>query len=324
MQDVQNSVDTSYQDLGLEEWKRAIEDLAEEHGAFQPLNDTHFAAFVEAGRTLLVTFEAIDTIRAAGDKCRPIGHELVVSAGWSHLAILSDTQSWFRDARVYGYFDRLIDDGFFEDFDRVVFYGAGAGGYAAAAFSVAAPGATVVVIQPHATMDPRMTEWDPRYPQARRLNFTDRFGYAPDMLDAADRGFVLYDPRQDVDAMHAALFERSNVTRLRLPFLGEDLQKSLAAMGLLLPLIEEAGDDVLDETGFARAYRARRDNLDYLRRLLAWLDAGDRRYLSYVLCRHVITDRKAPYFRRRLRKLRNQAAQGEFRAPPAREPATDD
>ena len=48
--------------------------------------------------------------------------------------------TWFRDNRVYGYFDRLIADGFFEDFDTVIFYGAGSCGYAAAAFSVAAPG----------------------------------------------------------------------------------------------------------------------------------------------------------------------------------------
>lgn len=317
MQDVQNSVDVSYEALSLEEWKQAIEDLAEEHGAYQPLDDTHLAAFVEAGKTLLVTFENIDRIRETPGKARPLGHEMVIKSGWSHLAILSESESWFRDARIYGYFDRLIDDGFFEDFDRVVFYGAGACGYAAAAYSVAAPGATVLAVQPHATMDPRMTEWDPRFPQARRLNFTDRFGYAPDMLDAADSGFVLYDPRQDLDAMHAALFERSNVTRLRLPFLGENLEKSLLEMDLLLQLIEDAGEDTLDMVSFSQAYRARRENADYLRNLLAYLDAGDRRYLSFVLCRFVLSDRKAPIFRRRLRTLRTQAAEGAFRAPPA-------
>ena len=144
------------------------------------------------------------------------------------------------------------------------------------------------------------------------------------MLDAADRGFVLYDPREDVDAMHAALFERNNVTRLRLPFLGDDLEKSLLDMGLLLQLIEDAGEDTLDEVSFAQAYRTRRDNVDYLRRLLAYLDACDRRYLSYVLCRYVISDRKAPNFRRRLRTLRTQAAEGAFRAPPALQATASD
>ena len=64
---------------------------------------------------------------------------------------------WFRYPKVHAYFNRLVDDGFFDDLDKVVFYGAGPCGYAAATFSVAAPGATVVAIQPQATLDPRVT-----------------------------------------------------------------------------------------------------------------------------------------------------------------------
>ena len=67
-------------------------------------------------------------------------------AQWSSLSILSEGESWFRENRIYGYFDRLIDDGFFEDFQTVVFHGSQAAGYAACAFSVAAPGATVLAI----------------------------------------------------------------------------------------------------------------------------------------------------------------------------------
>ncbi len=316
MQDVQKSVDVSYKDLGLEEWKRALEDLAEEQGAFQPLGDTHFAAFVEAGKTLLVSFETAENIRNTSGNARPLGHELILTNGWSNLCVVSDEQSWFRDGRIYGYFDRLIDDGFFEDFDQVLFYGVGACGYAAAAYSVAAPGATVLAIQPHASMDPRLTEWDPRYPEARRLNFSDRFGYAPDMLDAAKQGYVVYDPFEDLDAMHASLFRRSNVTRLRAPLAGEQVDAAFADMGILLPLIQMAADAELDTLGYARLYRARRENIVYLRRLLARLDSHERFYLSYALCRQIISERTAPHFRRRLRHLRAQVAKGEFRAPP--------
>ena len=60
---------------------------------------------------------------------------------WSHMALISDSDTWFRDPAVYGWFDRLVDEGFFDEFDRVLFYGAGPCGYAAAAFSVSAPGA---------------------------------------------------------------------------------------------------------------------------------------------------------------------------------------
>ena len=40
---------------------------------------------------------------------------------------------------VYGFFDQILDDGFFDEFDTIIFYGAGPCGYAATAYSVAAP-----------------------------------------------------------------------------------------------------------------------------------------------------------------------------------------
>ncbi|MEJ6745505.1 MAG: hypothetical protein QNK98_01850 [Yoonia sp.] len=50
----------------------------------------------------------------------------------------------------------MIDDGFFEDFYNVLFYGTHGGTYAAAAYSVAAPGCTVLALRPQATLDPRI------------------------------------------------------------------------------------------------------------------------------------------------------------------------
>ena len=47
-----------------------------------------------------------------------------------------------------------IDDGFLDQFDDVIFYGCFAGGYAAAAYSVSYPMATVIAINPQATLNP--------------------------------------------------------------------------------------------------------------------------------------------------------------------------
>ncbi len=317
MQDVQNAIDISLTELTVSEWKQALADIAEEHGAYQPLGDDHFATFIDAGKTLLVTFETAESIRARPGLARPLGFDLVRAQGWSHLCVISDGDTWFRDARVYGYFDRLIDDGFFEDFDHVVFYGAGSCGYAAAAFSVAAPGATVIAIQPQATLDPRMTEWDPRFPEIRRTSFTDRYGYAPDMLDAAGAGFVIYDPREDLDAMHAALFARSNIARLRMHNMGDELQASLEEMDLLEQIITMAGEATLTAAAFHQLYRARRANPRYLRHLMSRLDAENRPYLNVLLCRNVTSRMRAPRLRRRLDGLLKQAAKGEFTPPPA-------
>lgn len=315
MQDAGTPIDQSLASLDQAEWRAKLEEIAEEHGMFQPLGARHFASFIDEKPTLLVTFETVQGIRALSPTATPFGFEMVKAQGWSHLCIVSEGDTWFRDPLVYGFFDRLIDDGFFEDFDQVVFYGAGPCGYAAAAFSVASPGATVVAVQPQATLDPRLTEWDDRFVEMRRTSFTDRYGYAPDMLDAAQHAFVLYDPRQELDAMHSTLFERANVTRLRLRNMGTTLQTGLDEMNLLYRLLTLAGNGELTEAAFFKLYRARRDHPPYLRNLLTRLDAEDRPFLSMLLCRNVISRMNAPKFRRRLMDLQKQAEEGLFDPP---------
>lgn len=316
-QSAEHSIDVSLADVEKDQWQSRLIAQAEHNGMSQLLGDKHFATFIDQNSTLLVTFETVQGIRALSETAQPFGFDMVKAQGWSHLCLISDGDTWFRDARVYGFFDRLIDDGFFEDFDRVIFYGAGPCGYAASAFSVAAPGATVIAIQPQATLDPRMTEWDDRFVEMRRTSFTDRYGYAPDMLDAAEHAYVIYDPRQALDAMHSTLFERSNVTRLRMPFMGTTLQTRLIHMEILYRMLALAGSGKLTARAFYGLYRARRDSKNYLRNLMTHLDAEDRPYLNMVLCRHVISSMRAPAFRRRLSELEKQANQGDFTAPPA-------
>tara|TARA_R110002049_G_scaffold23545_3_gene83333 strand:- start:48810 stop:49769 length:960 start_codon:yes stop_codon:yes gene_type:complete len=298
------TIDSSLADLPKAQWLKAIEDVAEEDGYFQTLGKRHFAAFIERDSTLLVTFETIQGMHALSDKAQPLGWDLVRNENWSHLCLASDGDTWFRDPAVYAYIDRLIDDGFFDEFDQVLFYGAGPCGYAACAYSVAAPGARVIAIQPQATLDPRITEWDDRFTDMRARDFTTRYGYAPDMLDGADRAYVLYDPRQSFDAMHAALFTRPNVTKLRMRNMGDALQTDLLEMDQFEPLLCAAEDGTLDENRFAQLYRARRDYLPYLRNMLSTLDSQGRDTLLEGLCRNVTSRMRAPRFARRLSALR--------------------
>ncbi|SLN34746.1 hypothetical protein TRL7639_01602 [Falsiruegeria litorea R37] len=316
MQDAKTSIDTSIAGYRRGVWKRKLLDQAEAEGMAQELGDKHFATFIDRDATLIVTFETMQGIRAMSETQQPFGFDLVKTQNWSHLCIVSDGDTWFRDPKVYGFFDRLIDDGFFEDFDRVVFYGAGPCGYAAAAFSVASPGATVVAVQPQATLDPNMTEWDDRFVEMRRTSFTDRYGYAPDMLDAADHAFILYDPLQTLDAMHATLFERPNVTRLRMRNMGSELQSRLLDMNLLYRLLAMAGTGKLSARSFFRLYRARRSYPRYLRGLVGQLDSAERFYLNTLLCRNVTSRMPARRFRMRLEQLEEMAQQGAFAPPP--------
>lgn len=260
--------------LSQAEWLSAIDEIGEERGYFQPLGEAHSAVFTDEGPVLLVTFETIASARARPDQ-RPLGFRLADARGWSQLALLATHDTWFRHPRVYGFFDRLVDDGFFEDFDRVIFLGGGMCGHAAAAFSVAAPGATVLMVQPQATLDPLRAGWDRRFRTARRLDFTSRYGFAPHMIEAADRAFLFFDPRITEDAMHAALFTCPNTALVRMSDFGPEILGDLLRMGALDTLLDLAATPGgLTPAGVHRTLRARGTYLPYLRNLVERLSSG--------------------------------------------------
>ena len=283
------------------EWIQDISDIMATRGSMVSLGKKHWAAQTKGNSTLLVTFETLQGIQHISPSAHPLGWELCQSHGWSHLALISDGDTWFRNTSVYEFFDTLVDEAFFDDFDHVVFYGAGPCGYAAAAYSVVAPGARVLALQPQATLDPGIAGWDPRFVEQRKLCFTDRYGYAPDMLEAASKAYIVFDPHEAYDAMHAALYTRDNVRKLRMPNMGAALQVDLWQMDLLAELIQSAALGRLTPARFARLARARRDHLPYLRRLLAKLDMDDRTELIDMLCRNVTSRIRAPRFARRLK-----------------------
>ncbi len=308
MQDNAPVFDPDLADLPQGEWLHQLAATAETNGFFRNLGKRHFAAHVRRGDTLLVTFETLQGIRALSETAEPLGWDLVRSEGWSHLCIAANGDTWFRDRAVFALFDDLSDEGFFDEYDQVLFYGAGPGGYAAAAFSVAAPGARVLAIQPQATLDPRVTEWDDRFIEMRRTDFTDRYGYAPDMLDACTEAFVLYDPVETLDAMHGALFTCPRVTKLRLRHMGDALQTDLMAMQILLPMLQQAAEGHLSAHSFATLYRARRKHTPYLRRMMAALDSEGREDLVYALARNVVSRMKGPRFKRRMDEIEAKRA----------------
>jgi hypothetical protein len=298
--------DTSLAGMKKADWLAAVE-LCQKDGMFERLGKRHYAAFIEKTETLLVSFETLQGIPALSSLAQPLGWEMMLDHKWSTLCVASDGDTWFRDKAVYSYFDRLIDDGFFDSFETVVFYGAGPCGYAAAAYSVASPGAHVLAVQPQATLDPRITEWDDRFTDMRRTDFTSRYGYAPDMLDGAQTAFVVYDPRERLDAMHAALFTRANTRKLRLRHMGDALQTDLLEMEQLAPLLLAIAGQSLDDLTFAHMMRARRMHPPYLRNLLNALDADGRETLALALARNVTARMHAPRFARRLTAAQNAA-----------------
>lgn len=293
--------------LSQNDWLGRLDELGDEHGYFDQLGSRHFALYIQAGHHLLVTFETLESAQQ-NPGARPRGFEYAGLNGWSHLALFSDGDTWFRDPAVYRFFDRLTDEGMFEKPQAVLFLGAGSAGYAAAAYSVAAPGARVLAIRPQATLDPAQTGWDKRFTGHRRLDFNSRYGYAPEMLDAADQGFVLCDPGFAPDAMQAALFRRPNVTQLRCPLLGQRPEVGLDAMQITGPLAEHAMAGTLNLASFGQLWRARQGNANYLRGLLKKAELAGRSGFVRRLCTKGLATRDAAFYRRKLQELDALAA----------------
>ena len=283
-------------------WLQAIDQIGEEAGYFQTLGARHWAYFADDGPTLLVTFETVAAIRANPGQL-PSGDAVARKHGWSHLCIIADGDTWYRDPAVYRFFDRQVDDAFFEDFDAVVFYGAGMGGYAACAYSVTAPGATVLALSPRATLDPARVGWDRRDMALRRLDFKSRYGFAPDMTEGAGQVFIGVDPDFAPDAMHAALYQRPWVTFLQTRHLKDQVEQGLSQMGILTQMIEAAAANRLSPKCFARLWRTRRKHIPYLKTLLSRAKTGKHPEREFKICNNVTRRLNAPAFRKRLVEL---------------------
>ena len=319
-------------DLTDSEWLAELETIGTERGYFVRLGDAHAAVFSNGPDDILfVSFESMEAIRSFNANGLPLGFGTPDMHGWAHLSLIARGETWFRARHVWNYIDRLVDEGFFEEFDRVVFYGAGMCGYAAAAYSVAAPGATVIAVSPQATLDPAIAGWDDRFTRMRRTDFTRRYGYAPAMIEAARRAYILYDPSQELDAMHATLFRRPNVELItyRRGAAGA-IDADLRALGVLDTMIEQAAVDRLSRMSVFRALRARRFHLPYLRFMLSRIPVEERPWLTAIFCKAVLKTHRSPRFRHFFDqaadalRMQGRAVPGEADeggAPPPRDPA---
>jgi hypothetical protein len=257
-------------------------------GFYERIDPQHSAQFTDGADTLLVVFEQTTALLRSGRRMLPLARGVQNRTDCAQLTLVADRPTWFRSERVFAFFDGLIDDGFFDGFERVVFYGAGAQGYAAAAFSVCAPGAEVLLLQPQATLTPLLAGWDRRFAGTRRVDFSHRYGFAPAMMETAGRGLVLYDPGVAEDAMHASLFHQPRTDLVRVRHLGPEVEARLDAMGLLAPLLDLAVSGQATVQAVAALLRKRRTHSTHQNRVLSILERGSHPWRTAVAARHIL------------------------------------
>ncbi|MDP2083974.1 MAG: hypothetical protein Q8K20_02145 [Gemmobacter sp.] len=265
------------------EWAKIAQQLAGPNGFFREGTGHSFLHIPRGDDTLVVTFDNLDIAMNKRAERRPWGFDFIEKQGWSMLGVMANGWTWYRDPWVWSQFDGLRDSGFFARYRRVVFYGASMGGYAAAAFSGACPGADVVAISPQSTLDKAVVPWETRYKVAWDKDFSGPYGDAAQVSGAARRVTILYDPYEPLDAGHANRFVGANVLKLRTPLMGHRLGSSLHQMGILNPIILGALDGTLTPAQFYSTLRARRDFARYQRELFQRaVDRGHR-----TLARHL-------------------------------------
>lgn len=303
--------------LSRTQWQAEMIKLGQDRGSVETLDAAHMALFVKAGPTLLVTFENQSALTAVSETNTPYGLNFVETRNWSSLSVVSQGDTWFRSDAVFRFFDRLGDNGFLDAFSNVLFFGSGPAAHAACAYSVAAPDSRVLALQPQATLDAKRAGWDDRFLEQRNLDFTSRYGYAPDMLDAANRAFILYDPYQRRDAMHAAQFNGPRIDLMAMPFQGPALHIELQKMGILDELLVLISENRLTPCRFAAMLRdGRRHHAPYLRRLLSHLELTGRIKLAHQLCRYVAANDNTDWFKHKLAQIEDRVETGADRPFP--------
>jgi len=262
------SFESSLSGLDQNDWSARILEIGAALGSSRELGDDHIAVHLEAGPNLLVTFEDGLHLRREAKDAEPIGFSHTRRDGWSTLSILAKGRSAYRDQAIFDYIDELTDEGVFDSYDNVLFYGEVAGAYAACAYSVAAPGSTVLAISPFATLTPRLASFDIRSRKLRKVDFTSRYGFAPAMVEAAKDAFIVYNTSHRIEVQHAAMFIRDNVTLL--PVFGnpQHIAETFEELDIHEDIIQAAMAGSLTTTVFADQYRARRENAPYLRGLV--------------------------------------------------------
>ena len=295
----------------IDAWRRRAERDCPDAVAVR-LDDRHLAVLRVRKPRMLVTFDRIERASAA-QWTGGLGAETAARLGWTHLQILSDGETWFRGAAVRDYVEELAQDETFDRFDNIVFAGAFDGAHAAAAFSVAAPGARVLLIRPVATANPLLAGWDPRLRHLRRTDFAAHYGHAPSLAEAAEEVVMIYDPGEPLDHMHAALMHGPNALHLHTRHLGSQVSEALAEMEALDPILAAMLTGSLDREVFGEIWRARRDHLPYLRHLMRILGNRDRILLQGYLAANAARRLDAPDFARIYRKIAARPAYGKIR-----------
>jgi len=264
----------------------------------------HSLMFVRRVRPILfVSFDNLANVNDNGSERGPWAYKFAREMLVSHLGVMAHGKMWYRDAELIARMQKLAADGFFAQFERVVFSGSSMGAFAALVFSSLAPGAHVLAFNPQSTLDPELVPWENRYWIGIRQDWSLPLSDAKDALAQAARVSVFYDPYFEPDRRHFERIEGRNVTAYKCWFSSHKSAVFLRKIDALKPIMTAGLLGELTQDQFYTLYRRRRELRWYAGALEEYFMARDRKAMA---------TRTRMHFRRlkRARLAQQEAADG--------------
>lgn len=255
------------------------------HGGFFIETAHHMLAYIPGKERMVVSFDNLVSPREI-ERRVPFGYSFLRSFGWGVLGVMVKRVDWFQCPDLKGQLIRLRDDGLFDAYEDVSFYGASMGGFGALAFSSLAPGASVFAMSPQSTLRPRKVPFETRYTRPmKRGDWSEPFSDAAGALGATGPVTIIYDPTVLEDRLHVERIEATNDTPLNLleaRHFTHKIPPMLKKMDILKPVTQTALTGTLTRADFYSLIRARRTAAPYLVEVLRKGDEAGHT----VLARH--------------------------------------
>jgi hypothetical protein len=252
------SAETAGQGL-LPDWYREIFPAGPRDGFYEKLGDHALIHIARAPDCLVVTFDNLSDAGYPGYDIRPWAEKFIREQGWSHLGVVAQGPTWYRDAQLIARMEALRDAGFFARFSRVVMAGASMGGFGALAFADLAPGCDVIAFSPQSTLSNDLVPWERRFDKGRAQDWSLPRSDASQTLGQAGRVWVVYDPFLQPDFDQIARLPQDKTVHLKAFGQGHKTALVLRRMDLLKSVMREAVEGRLTPQWFYKATRARKN-----------------------------------------------------------------
>ena len=270
------------------------------------------AMFARGNKQLIVSFCNLASFQ--NEQRMPWMYGKSQQYGWSVLGIMAKRKDWYRNESAPDLIRNLVAEGFFLQFDRVVFTGTSMGGFAALTLSSLVPKSQVLVFSPQTTLDAKLVPFDGRYRWARKNTDWDypELKDAANLTQSAESIYIALDPMVPEDRQHADRISPENLVRLDCRFMGHTLPNSLKRAGVLDHLMCSIMNNTFSKEQFYNEFRSGRRKMTTWRKSLigAAIERNHPR-LALAVCEQTLRETGGPYFRKTRARLIDEIARGE-------------